>query len=231
MSITSSTEDYLKVVWNAHEWSKAPVTVSALAARLGLSASSVSEAVRKLTDRGLLTHARYGDIALTDEGARQALTMVRKHRLIETFLVTDLGYAWDEVHDEAETLEHAVSDLLIDRIDARLGHPTHDPHGDPIPSATGVLPDEAQVSLVALMPGDSARIARVRDHDPELLRHLETHGVGIGTQIRLIEHNVAAGTLAVEHDNRTTTLGIVAASAIRTTPADPVPHIVPAHGD
>ncbi len=223
MTLTTSAEDYLKVVWNCHEWSNDPVTVTALAQRLNLSTSSVSEAVRKLTDRGLLAHAPYGDITLTATGQRQALTTVRKHRLLETYLVTHLGYTWDEVHDEAETLEHAVSDTFVERIATQLGNPTHDPHGDPIPTQDGTVPDENHCPLDQLRPGTTAHIARVRDHDPALLRHLHANGLTIGTTIRLLDHNPSAGTLTLEHDGRTTTLGTAIAHGIRTQTTAPRP--------
>src|SRR5690606_22941103 len=120
--------NHLKVIWSLQEWSSDPVTTSTIAARTGLRLSTASGAVAKLADKGLVEHERYGEVRLTPEGRRLALAMVRRHRLIETFLVETLGYRWDEVHDEAENLEHAVSDLLVDRVDALLGHPTRDPH-------------------------------------------------------------------------------------------------------
>ncbi|PSR59622.1 DtxR family transcriptional regulator, partial [Nocardia sp. MDA0666] len=139
-SLSSVAQDYLKVIWSAQEWSQEKVSTKLLAERIGVSASTVSEAVRKLADQGLVEHARYGAITLTDNGRRAAVAMVRRHRLIETFLVSELGYGWDEVHDEAEVLEHAVSETLVERIDAKLGHPDRDPHGDPIPSVDGAVP-------------------------------------------------------------------------------------------
>lgn len=138
--LSSVAQDYLKVIWTAQEWSQEKVSTKLLAERIGVSASTVSEAVRKLADQNLVVHARYGAITLTEEGRRAAVAMVRRHRLIETFLVQELGYGWDEVHDEAEVLEHAVSETLMARIDAKLGHPDRDPHGDPIPSADGAVP-------------------------------------------------------------------------------------------
>src|SRR3989337_1297624 len=135
--LSTLAETYLKVIWNAGEWIEEPVTVGALAARLGFTPSTVSEAIRKLDRLGLVSHARYGAIELTKEGRLAALAMVRKHRLLETFLVTELGYTWDEVHDEAEILEHACSDRFIDRLANKLGDPTRDPHGDPIPRSDG----------------------------------------------------------------------------------------------
>ena len=116
------------------------VSTKLLAERLGVSASTASESIRKLAEQGLVHHEKYGAVTLTDRGRHAALAVVRRHRLLETFLVSELGYGWDEVHDEAEILEHAVSDLMLDRIDAKLGHPTRDPHGDPIPAADGQVP-------------------------------------------------------------------------------------------
>lgn len=148
-ALSASSQNYLKAVWSLGEWSDEPVTASTLAARVGVKLSTASDAIRKLTDQGLLEHARYGAVTLTPEGRALAVAMVRRHRLIETFLVDVLDYDWDQVHDEAETLEHAVSDFLIERIDEKLGHPDRDPHGDPIPRADGtVQKPHAVLSLI-----------------------------------------------------------------------------------
>ena len=218
MATETTIEDYLKAVWNAGEWSNAPVTVSVLSTRLGLSPSSVSEIVRKLTDRGLLTHPRYGSVELTDAGRTIALATVRKHRLIETFLVEYLGYEWDEVHDEAEVLEHAVSDDFVERLAERLGQPTHDPHGDPIPGADGVLPSEERTELAAVADGTQVRVARVSDEDPDLLRHLRDVGVDLGVTMDVVAHRGAAGTVDVAIAGKKVTLGLPAARAILTEP-------------
>jgi DtxR family Mn-dependent transcriptional regulator len=215
---TQVTENYLKVVWNAREWSDGPVTVGVLATRLGLAPSSVSGAVRKLTERGLLTHAKYGDIELTDDGRRLALATVRKHRLIETFLVEYLGYTWDEVHDEAEILEHAVSDTFADRLAAKLGEPEHDPHGDPIPRADGTFALEDQPSLDTIEPGCRVRVARVSDEDPDLLRHLAGLGITIGTTLEVHRRQAAIGTLDVDRNGVCHILGLTAARSIRVSP-------------
>ena len=158
------------------------MTSSQLAARLGLAPSSVTEMVKKLTVQGLVEHALYGTIVLTSRGRAEALRMVRRHRLIETWLVSEFGYGWDEVHDEAEVLEHVVSDRMIDAIDARLGYPTADPHGDPIPGADGVVPPARGVRLSELASTvTEVRVARISDSDPEVLRMLEARGIGVGT--------------------------------------------------
>ena len=213
--LTSAAEDYLKVIWTAQEWTDAPVTVSALSAHLGFSASSVSEAVKKLAAQGFLTHARYGSVALTPTGEQAAVNMVRRHRLIETFLVEYLGYGWDEVHDEAENLEHAVSDKMVEALAVRLGNPVRDPHGDPIPAPrrqparAGCLPAEPQRTGTARL-----RIARVSDNSPELLRYLGGMGLGLDTEISVLERQAYAGTLTLERAGGRVELGLPAAEAI-----------------
>jgi len=214
---SSVTENYLKAVYNAAEWSDKPMTVGTLAHRLGISPSSASEQVRKLTDRGLLTHAPYGAIELTGAGRRIALGMVRKHRLIEVFLVDYLGYTWDEVHDEAEVLEHAVSDLFVERLATRLGDPTHDPHGDPIPTAAGVLPESRHQHLDEVPEGTRVRVARVWDDSPDLLRHLDDLGITIDTRLTVTQRHDALGTLTLDRDGTPVVLGLEPARAIRVT--------------
>ena len=131
-ALSSVAQDYLKVIWSATEWGDPPITTKALAARLGTTPANVSETLRRLDSQGLVHYEPYRPARLSASGRRLALAMVRRHRLLEAFLAGMVGYSWDEVHDEAERLEHAVSDDFLDRIDALLGFPTHDPHGDPI---------------------------------------------------------------------------------------------------
>ncbi|GAY10430.1 metal-dependent transcriptional regulator [Pseudonocardia sp. N23] len=215
MTESAATENYLKVLWTAREWSDEPVTVSALAARLGLAASSVSEVVRRLTERGLVAHARYRTIELTDEGRRIALATVRKHRLIETFLVEYLGYGWDEVHDEADVLEHAVSDVFVDRLALRLGEPDRDPHGDPIPHADGSMPGGDELTLDSAGEGSRVRVVRVSDNDPQILRHLDRLGIALGSVLEVVEHHDTAGTIGIVNDGADVVLGVPAARLIR----------------
>ncbi len=214
--LSSVAQDYLKVIWTTQEWSQERVSTKLLAERIGVSASTVSEAVRKLSDQGLVEHARYGAIALTEEGRRAAVAMVRRHRLIETFLVSELGYGWDEVHDEAEILEHAVSDLLMARIDAKLGFPDRDPHGDPIPSVDGAVPTPPARQLIDFEAGESGRVARISDSDPEMLRYFDSVGIALDTVILVVERRDFAGTIAVRigRDENLTDLGSIAAEAI-----------------
>ena len=190
-------QDYLKVIWTAQEWSHEKVSTKLLAERLGVSASTASESVRKLADQGLVDHEKYGAVTLTDAGRRAALAMVRRHRLMETFLVRELGYSWDEVHDEAEVLEHAVSDRMLDRIDAKLGHPTRDPHGDPIPAADGQVPTPPARQLSGCEDGDAGTVTRISDADPEMLRYFDTVGISLDARLRGVARRDFAGMISV----------------------------------
>ncbi|TGO03966.1 metal-dependent transcriptional regulator [Serinibacter arcticus] len=196
-TLSAVAQDYLKVVWNAQEWSSTPLSVKELAARLGVTAGTVSEGVRKLADAGLIDHARYGQIALTPQGRRAALAVVRRHRLVETLLVETFGYSWDEVHDEAEVLEHAISDELERRIDDHLGHPTHDPHGDPIPTVDGVISIPAARHLGDLAAGECGVVTRVSDADPELLQRLAQVRVVPGEHVLVTDRDGASALMFV----------------------------------
>ena len=168
-------EDYVKVIYAHTEWQPDPITSGTLAARLGLAASSVTEMIKKLVAQGLVRHEPYGAIELTRDGTALALRQVRRHRLIETWLVQRMGYSWDEVHDEAEVLEHSMSERLLEAIDEQLGRPARDPHGDPIPAADGAIDRPDAVTLAVASGG--GRIVRISDRDPVLLRHLEAEGL------------------------------------------------------
>ncbi len=183
MVASVAVEDYLKSIYHHTEWQDADITPSQLAAQLGLAPSSVTEMIQKLVTQGLVSHRRYGPIALTAEGRRRAAGIVRRHRLIETWLVTEYGYGWDEVHDEAELLEHVISDRLLERIDERLGWPRSDPHGDPIPDAEGRIVRDPFVLLAEAAVGHRGRILRVSDRDPRLLRDLHAAGVEVGATV------------------------------------------------
>lgn len=216
--LSAQAENYLKEIWNAKEWTDQPVTTGALAGRLGLAASSVSEGIRKLADAGLVAHARYGAIELTDAGTAAALTMVRKHRIIETFLRDYLGYGWDEIHDEAEILEHAVSDRFIERLATLLGAPTRDPHGDPIPHEDGTIPELPAIPLSDAEPGGDVAVVQVSDQDSELLRHLDRLGIGLDAVLTVRARSASIGTVTVEHAGARHDLGLSAAATIRVRP-------------
>lgn len=185
--LSVSTQNYLKAIWSLEEWTEAPATASALAERMGLRVSSVSDGLKRLAAADLIDHQRYGAIELTPLGRTYAVAMIRRHRLIETFLVETLGYTWDRVHDEAEVLEHAVSDFMIERIDAILDHPTRDPHGDPIPDASGRISFPQTVPLTQCEPGERVVLERITDSDPKLLRYLQDHGFVPGARLLLEE--------------------------------------------
>lgn len=179
--VATAIEDYVKVIYGHTEWQPDRITTGALAARLGLAASSVTEMVKKLVAQGLVRHEPYGAIELTAEGTALALRMVRRHRLVETWLVQRMGYSWDEVHDEAEILEHSISDRLLAALDEQLGHPSRDPHGDPIPAADGTVTRPDALLLAAASGG--GRVVRISDRDPLLLRHLEAEGIVVDAAI------------------------------------------------
>ncbi len=217
--LTTVAQDYLKIIWTAQEWSVDKVSTKMLAEKLGVSASTASESIRKLAEQGLVDHAKYGAVTLTDSGRRAALAMVRRHRLLEAFLVTELGYSWDEVHDEAEVLEHAVSDRLVARIDKKLGFPQRDPHGDPIPAPNGQVPTPPARQLWACRDGDAGTVARISDADPEMLRYFDSIGISLDSRVRVLTRREFAGmiSVAVESADGTPTtvdLGSPAAQAI-----------------
>ena len=181
--ISAVAQDYLKVVWTATEWGGPPITTKALAERFATSQANVSETVKRLAGQGLVEYQPYRPVVLTVRGRALALAMVRRHRLMETFLTAVLDYGWNEVHDEAERLEHAVSELMVERIDRLLGHPDADPHGDPIPRADGTLtPPPDTVVLADAGPG-SWLVVRISDVDPGVLDRLRAHRISPGVRV------------------------------------------------
>jgi DtxR family Mn-dependent transcriptional regulator len=182
-----AVDDYLKTIYHHTEWQDDRITPSQLAAELGLAPSSVTEMVQKLAAQGLVTHRPYGPVSLSEAGERRAAAIIRRHRLIETWLVREFGYSWDEVHDEAEVLEHAISDRLLEGIDERLGRPRFDPHGDAIPDGEGHVHREPFVLLGQAPAGHVGRVLRVSDRDPDLLRAVEASGVAVGASVTVVD--------------------------------------------
>lgn len=191
---------------------------SALAERVGVRLSTASDAVKRLATQGLVESRPYGAINLTDEGRTLALAMIRRHRLLETFLVQTLGYTWDEVHPEAEELEHAVSDQLIDRISAFLGNPDRDPHGDAIPASGGSVERLAATSLAQCEPGDGVEVVRVSDQDPSLLQFLTDHGIKPGTYIQIGVSPPFSQDVTIETGEDSLPLGKESASKVWVNP-------------
>ncbi|GAA3583555.1 manganese-binding transcriptional regulator MntR [Klugiella xanthotipulae] len=197
-SLTASTQDYLKVIWAATEWEEdTTVSVTYVAESLGVRTSTASDGLKKLTEQGLVVHKPYGGVTLTELGHSHAVDMVRRHRLIETFLVNMMGYTWDEVHDEAEVLEHAMSDTLVNRLDAVLGHPERDPHGDPIPDAAGTPRRQNAFQLGGAEVGVTLTVSRIADDNPEMLRYFADLGLRPGVTVSVVEHRPYAGVSSV----------------------------------
>ncbi len=215
---STSVEDYVKVIYDLQERGAGPVTISGMAERLSVSNSSVSGMLRKLNELGLVQHQRYGDVRLTDTGTTAALAVLRRHRLLETYLVEALGYSWDEVHDEAEILEHVVSDTFVQRIADHLGNPRVDPHGDPIPTIEGDVVERDTYLLSEADTGAAGMIVRVNDSDPHLLRYLAEQRIGIGMHVEVVERQPFGGSLVIRvgppEDRREQPLGLVAAEAL-----------------
>jgi DtxR family Mn-dependent transcriptional regulator len=184
-ALSRAQEDYLKVLYNLHG-DQRPVPTRDLAHRLSISSPSVSEMVTRLSAKGLVEHDRYRGQRLTGEGRRIALELVRHHRLLEMFLVQVLGYSWDEVHDEAERLEHVISERMEQRIFELLGRPELDPHGHAIPSLSGKVRSLSERTLSESRPGESVVLQGVSDDDPDRLRELERRGLVPGTRIEIV---------------------------------------------
>jgi DtxR family Mn-dependent transcriptional regulator len=187
-SLTDSTQDYLKVIYELTEWGETAST-NALAARLNIKPGSVTGMMQKLasTTPPLVEYHKHQGVMLTAKGKRIALEVIRHHRLIETWLVQTLGYSWDEVHVEAEKLEHVISEEFEERIATAMGYPLRDPHGEPIPSADLVMPEDKYIALAKLKPKQEACIQRVYAQDTGFLKHLEELGLIIGARVKAFE--------------------------------------------
>jgi DtxR family Mn-dependent transcriptional regulator len=196
LPLTRSTEDYLKAIYRLSS-DGSPASTTAIAEHLSVAPASVSGMIKRLSEQGWLEHAPYRGVELTREGRRVALRMLRRHRLIEAYLVDFLGYTWDTVHDEAERLEHAVSDVLIERMAQALGNPRVDPHGDPIPGPDGSIAEFIHVPLVDVAVGESVTIRRIATQDDERLRYLGTSGLTPGQAVTVVDRQPFSGPLTV----------------------------------
>ena len=214
---STAAEDYVKAIYHHTEWQPEPVTPSQLASRLGLANSTVTEMVKKLAAAGLVHHRPYGAIELTREGAALALRQVRRHRVVETWLVERHGYDWDEVHDEAEILEHALSDRLLESIARSLGDPVRDPHGDPIPAADGTVMRPDAVLLADAEVGHEGAVVRISDDDSAMLRFLAESGVALDARLAVLGQKPYSGSIQVRTDAGTVDLGPSVARAIWLT--------------
>ncbi|MGZ1490997.1 metal-dependent transcriptional regulator [Brevibacterium sediminis] len=217
-SVTRMVEDYVTLIWKAYEWPGGRTATTEMAEQLGVTASTVSANLKKLARDGYIDYEPYGQIVLTDVGRQIAVEIVRRHRIVESYLVEALGLTWDQVHDEADRLEHAVSDLVLDRMNAALGSPQRDPHGDPIPDADGHTADFPSRRLQETAPGVEVEVVRVSDRSPELLRYLTDRGIVIGTKLQVRSISSAASAIAVRVGDENIELALDAADAIRVGP-------------
>lgn len=203
--LSTSVEDYLKTIYHLTETGEAAST-NAIAQRLGLAAPSVTGMVKRLAEQGLVRHERYQGAELTTKGRRAALRTVRRHRVLEAYLVAFLGCDWGNVHDEAETLEHAVSDDLIERMAQALGNPSVDPHGDPIPAPDGSIAEVVYTPLTDL-PVGPATVRRVQSEDAERLRYLAIIGLVPGALVTVVDHQPFSGPVTVQVGAETKVIG------------------------
>jgi DtxR family Mn-dependent transcriptional regulator len=214
-AISPAVEDYAKAIYALA--AQGPVTCTALAARMGVTPASASGMARKLSELGLVAHEPYKGVRLTDEGRQLALEVIRHHRLLELYLAKDLGVPWDRVHDEAEVLEHVLSEELEALIAAKLGNPTHDPHGDPIPTADLELAEEPTQRLSELEPGTRGTFVRISDADPEMLRYLAEREIAPGACFEVVDKQPFGGPVFARFGDATEILGGRLADAMQVS--------------
>jgi DtxR family transcriptional regulator, Mn-dependent transcriptional regulator len=212
---SSAVQDYAKAIYSLESRRAGAVSTNALAHRLGVTPASASGMVRRLDELGLVTHVPYRGVRLTSDGQALALEVLRHHRLLELYLSESLGVPWDRVHDEAEVLEHVLSEDLEDLIAAKLGDPTHDPHGDPIPTRDGRIEERATQALDSLESGQGGTFVRVSDSDPEMLRYLAERGVSPGDRLEVVERQPFGGPVFARFGPDIHVLGGGLASAMR----------------
>jgi DtxR family Mn-dependent transcriptional regulator len=214
--VSNAVQDYAKAIWSLAQRGERPVSTSALAERLEVSPASASAMVKRLESMGLVEHEPYHGVKLTPAGERVALEVLRHHRLLELYLSEALGMSWDRVHEEAEVLEHAISPQLSELIAAKLGNPTHDPHGDPIPTADGEIDETPTQPLSDLAPGQRGVFVRVSDSDPDMLRYLAERGIAPGDRFEVVAREPFEGPLTVDFGGRPHVLGGALTHAMRT---------------
>jgi DtxR family Mn-dependent transcriptional regulator len=213
--VTSAVEDYAKAIYALEQRDGSAVSTNALAERMGVTPASASSMVKRLDGLGLVSHVPYRGVQLTDAGTKVALEIMRHHRLLELYLAETLGVPWDRVHDEAEVLEHVLSEELEELIATKLGNPTHDPHGDPIPTRDGHIAEAMTTALNDLTPGACGTFVRVSDADPAMLRYLAERGIAPGADLEVIEKQPFDGPLFVRFGDDVHVLGGDLARAMR----------------
>ena len=211
--LTAPVEDYLKAIY-AFERDGHAAATNDIAQRLSIAPASVSGMVQRLADQGLVAYERYRGVRLTAAGRRAALRTLRRHRVIEAYLVQALGYGWESVHEEAERLEHSASDTLIDRMASAIGEPVTDPHGAPIPTREGTIDETPHQTLADVPLGARTRVVRVGDEDPGMLRYLDSLGLRPGAEVVLTNRAPFDGPLTIEVDSATRQVGAALASRV-----------------
>jgi DtxR family Mn-dependent transcriptional regulator len=211
--ITREREDYLKTIYKLQQ-EESPVRTNSIARLLNVEPASVTGIVKRLAELGYLEHQPYRGVRLTSAGEKVALDVIRNHRLIELFLIDSLGYSWDEVHDEAERLEHAVSHRFIERIEVALGNPRIDPHGSPIPTEDGTIAPRIGTRLSELLTGSTGLVSRVSDDDPGLLRYLASLGIHPGVRLKVVEVAPFGGPIQIDLAGTRQALGPQAAAEV-----------------
>ncbi len=187
LSLTHTEENYLKAIYKTNQSTKEAVSTNMIAQEMKTSPASVTDMMKKLANKDLIIYEKYRGARLSATGSKTATSLIRKHRLWETFLVQKLGFSWEEVHEIAEELEHINSDKLIDKLDKYLGHPKYDPHGDPIPNAEGKFTLREQIAISRLQPGDNCVLVGVKNHEADFLNHLNNYSIGLGTELLVKE--------------------------------------------
>jgi DtxR family Mn-dependent transcriptional regulator len=215
LEVSSAIQDYAKAIYALGRHADGPVTTNALAERLGVSAASASGMVKRLDGLGLVEHVPYRGVMLTDRGVQVALEVLRHHRLLERYLAEELGVPWDRVHDEAEVLEHVLSEELEELISAKLGHPTIDPHGDPIPTVDLKINEPDTVSLDGLDAGQTGRFVRISDSDPDMLRYLGARGIAPGDAFEVLDRQPFGGPVFTRFGDAVHALGGRLAAAMQ----------------
>ena len=222
-TLSGPVEDYLKAIYDLERVGE-PATTNDIALQLRVSAASVSGMVRRLADQGLITHEPYRGVRLTTDGRHAALRTLRRHRILECYLTEVLGYPWDRVHEEAERLEHAASEELIERMAASLGDPVHDPHGAPIPTRDGRVEESTLRSLAEMGQGDRVRVRRMQDEDAERLRYLAELGIRPGALVRVLDKAPFDGPITLWVDDAaggaTRAIGVLLADQVFVEPIE-----------
>jgi len=216
---SAAVEDYAKAIYSLTGWGPETASTNDLAARLGVKPGSVSAMIKKLDEAGMVERVPYHGVRLTADGTRVALGVLRRHRLLELFLAEVLDVPWERVHDEAEVLEHALSEDLTELISTKLGDPSFDPHGDPIPDRDLSMVETETRNLAALESGEQARFVRVSDSNPEMLSYLSDCGISVGDELEMIDRQPFEGPVSIRIGGKTHVLGLRLAEAMRVVVA------------